>query len=140
MSPLLLHVGDCIWAGKSDLRFEHTLGGEPWAADARPLVDAILAAPGDDSPRRVLADWLSERGDPRGEFISCQLAGTVAASARADQLLSLHQLEWLRPLPVAVESWSFARGFLASVRVRDVASAEVLRRFHPLGTIEPIRW
>ena len=26
------------------------------------------------APRAVFADWLSERGDPRGEFITIQLA------------------------------------------------------------------
>jgi uncharacterized protein (TIGR02996 family) len=30
---------------------------------------AILAAPGDASPRLVYADWLEERGDPRGGYL-----------------------------------------------------------------------
>ena len=104
------------------------------------MLEAVLAAPADDRPRGVLADWLIERADPRGEFISCQLAGTPAASVRAAELLALYERVWLSPLPVAVESWTFARGFLASVRVRAVESAQVLRRFHPLVAIEPIEW
>jgi uncharacterized protein (TIGR02996 family) len=33
------------------------------------FVAAILAAPRDDTPRLVFADWLDERGDPRGELL-----------------------------------------------------------------------
>ncbi len=32
----------------------------------------IIAAPDDDGPRLVYADWLEERGDPRAEFIRMQ--------------------------------------------------------------------
>ena len=45
-----------------------------------PLEDAffqaILETPDDDLPRLAYADWLEERGDPRGEFIhlQCRLA------------------------------------------------------------------
>ena len=38
------------------------------------LLAAIYADPDDDAPRHVLADALIDRGDPRGEFISMQLA------------------------------------------------------------------
>jgi uncharacterized protein (TIGR02996 family) len=44
---------------------------------ARPgddLLAAIRAAPDDDAPRAVYADWLLERGDPLGELIAIQLA------------------------------------------------------------------
>ncbi|MGZ6093029.1 MAG: TIGR02996 domain-containing protein [Polyangiales bacterium] len=44
--------------------------------DERSMLEAIRAAPEDDAPRLVLADWLTERGDPRGELIvvQCELA------------------------------------------------------------------
>jgi uncharacterized protein (TIGR02996 family) len=50
----------------------------PVAAPARPsaldeLLAAIRAEPEDDTPRLVLADWLEERGDPRGEFVRLQV-------------------------------------------------------------------
>jgi uncharacterized protein (TIGR02996 family) len=37
---------------------------------------AIIDHPADDAPRLIYADWLDERGDPRGEFIRvlCALA------------------------------------------------------------------
>jgi uncharacterized protein (TIGR02996 family) len=40
------------------------------------FVRGILAEPDDDTPRLIYADWLEERGDPRGEFIrlQCELA------------------------------------------------------------------
>ncbi|MCW5805882.1 MAG: TIGR02996 domain-containing protein [Deltaproteobacteria bacterium] len=38
------------------------------------LVGAIAAALDDDAPRLVYADWLAERGDPRGELIQLQVA------------------------------------------------------------------
>jgi hypothetical protein len=63
-----------------------------------------------------------------------------AAHARAHALLAVHELAWAAPLPVPVESWTFARGFLASVCVRDVTAAELLRKHHPLAAIEPISW
>jgi uncharacterized protein (TIGR02996 family) len=37
------------------------------------FVAAILADPRDDTPRLVFADWLEERGDPRGEFLRISL-------------------------------------------------------------------
>ena len=33
---------------------------------------AVAAAPADEAPRLVYADWLDERGDPRGEYIRLQ--------------------------------------------------------------------
>jgi uncharacterized protein (TIGR02996 family) len=37
--------------------------------DEQAFVQAILANPTDDGSRLVYADWLEERGDPRGEFL-----------------------------------------------------------------------
>jgi uncharacterized protein (TIGR02996 family) len=49
------------------------------------LLAAILAAPDDDAPRLVLADWLSERGDPRGEQIAVEVALARAAPDAPDR-------------------------------------------------------
>ena len=45
-------------------------------SDEQSFLDAIIQAPDDDAPRLMYADWLTERGNPRGEFIrvQCQLA------------------------------------------------------------------
>jgi uncharacterized protein (TIGR02996 family) len=44
------------------------------------FVQAVLASPADDAPRLIYADWLEERGDPRGEYLRTEL--TVAAPRR----------------------------------------------------------
>jgi uncharacterized protein (TIGR02996 family) len=57
---------------------------------------AIRAAP-DDGPRQVYADWLVQRGDPRGEMINiqCELGrGTDRAAALSQAALPRR---WLRP-------------------------------------------
>jgi uncharacterized protein (TIGR02996 family) len=51
--------------------------------DEEPFVRAILAAPSDDSPRLIYADWLEERGDLRGEFLRTQT--TLARMPKKDK-------------------------------------------------------
>jgi uncharacterized protein (TIGR02996 family) len=41
--------------------------------DAAAFIRAVIAAPADDLPRLVYADFLDERGDPRGEFVRVQV-------------------------------------------------------------------
>jgi len=64
------------------------------------LVRHILKKPDDDPSRLVYADWLEERGDPRGEFlrIQCKLkSGEVGKKllARQNKLRSKIRPEWL---------------------------------------------
>ena len=100
------------------------------AMHARLLAD-VLANPRDDAPRTVLADWLAEREDPRGELIVLQLALGLAAhgarayvyrgekrteeqdaiEARVKQLLKKHQAEWLAPFRAYIRTWQWRRGF-----------------------------
>lgn len=71
------------------------------------LLRAILADPEDNAPRLALAARLTERGDPRGEFIRLQCA--LARRAKHDPrrpgletrergLLADHGHAWLGPL------------------------------------------
>lgn len=80
------------------------------------LLAAILANPTDDALRAVYADWLSERGDPRGELINLQLHRKGKPSARERELIALHGKQWLGPLGAAVlkEGQRWERGFLAA--------------------------
>ncbi len=80
------------------------------------LLAAIHANPGDDALRAVYADWLVERGDPRGEFINLQLRRTGKPSARERELVTLHGKQWLGPLAQAVlkEGQRWERGFLVA--------------------------
>jgi uncharacterized protein (TIGR02996 family) len=90
------------------------------------FLQALLENPGDDLPRLVYADWLIERGDPRGEFVhvQCLLARLVGNDSRRPQLetrerelLDRHQDAWLGPLRPLLSAWTFRRGFLAAVVV-----------------------
>lgn len=102
------------------------------ATKARLLAD-VLAHPRDDGPRAVLADWLAERDDPRGELIVLQLAlakpvigarayvyrhrgeqrteQQEAIEARVKALLKKHQAEWLAPVRPYIRTWQWRRGF-----------------------------
>src|SRR5262245_400477 len=54
--------------------------------DEGAFLQAILAAPADDVPRLVYADWLEERGDGRAEFL--RLDGQLRRLAPADPAAS----------------------------------------------------
>jgi len=97
--------------------------------DARQLLDAVIAAPDDETPRLVYADWLSEHGDPRGAFVrgQCGLArlgeahpGWSALHAHTERLRRLDEARWVEPLASCFPSrevWEtttreFRRGFV----------------------------
>ncbi len=56
--------------------------------DDEAFLRAIAAAPADDAPRLVYADWLDERGDPRADFLRAEVAfaGAVTDAGRAELL------------------------------------------------------
>lgn len=90
-----------------------------------PLLAAIFAKPQVDEHRRVYADWLCERGDPRGEFILLQLAehdglGNQDTRARMQSLRRRHAKDWLGPLDHVVQrkSVEFERGFPVRARCK----------------------
>src|SRR5262245_56006383 len=87
------------------------------------FLSAIVAAPGDDAPRLVCADWLDEGGQhDRAELIrvQCELARTerwtprhAELSARAKALLSPANVEaWTVPLGFNPYPNNFHRGFV----------------------------
>src|SRR5438128_2543204 len=93
-------------------------------ASGNAFLDAIRAAPDDDGPRLIYADWLEERGDPRGEFIRIQCvlesmpddaAGRSELEAREHELLAAYQDAWTAPWREWVSSWEFRRGFVATI-------------------------
>ena len=100
-------------------------------ADA--FLAAILAEPDDDAPRLIYADWLEERGDPRGAFIrvQCALERLDPADPRrpdledeARSLLDRHEEEWTAPLHGVASGWRFRRGFVAEA---TLTTADVWR-------------
>jgi uncharacterized protein (TIGR02996 family) len=105
----------------------------------------VYANPFDDGRRAVLADALTEAGDPHGEFISLQLLGTSPKHAtRVSQLLRTHGATWLKSLgpfielPASVPSGLFSRGFPSAVRLRPAQTAEIFGRTEAWGTVEQL--
>jgi uncharacterized protein (TIGR02996 family) len=67
-----------------------------------PVLRALLAAchnePDDDTHRLVLADWLDDHDDPRGELVrlQCRLAAMPAGDPEYDALFAQHRAWWDR--------------------------------------------
>jgi len=96
--------------------------------DHERFIEAVAAEPDDDGPRLVYADWLDERGDPRGRFVRTQVelarlpeddprrAPLEEVQAR---LLLRHEQRWLGELddllPAEHCGAEFERGFVADV-------------------------
>ena len=85
--------------------------------DAVALLVAIRAAPDDDAPRLVYADWLDEHGQPeRAEFIrvQCELARreTPGLRGREAELLVTHHDKFAGPLAAPHLRFRFHRGFI----------------------------
>jgi uncharacterized protein (TIGR02996 family) len=59
------------------------------------LLAAVLAAPLEDAPRLVYADWLEEQGDPRGEFLRIIVRLETLAGREAPPEMSA-KLKWVR--------------------------------------------
>jgi uncharacterized protein (TIGR02996 family) len=98
---------------------ERTLAAAKTAEDF--LAD-IWANPKDDGPREVFADWLMERGDPRGELIVLQISRARGVSndegvKRERKLLAEHARTWLGVLAPVVKNFVFERGFMARCEV-----------------------
>jgi uncharacterized protein (TIGR02996 family) len=102
---------------------------------------AVIESPDDDRPRLVYADWLDERGDPRGEFIrlQCELEAKSCSGVpffklrtRSRELLAQHGREWIKPFRGLARWYRFRRGFVETVyvspdRYRE-ATAELPKR------------
>jgi uncharacterized protein (TIGR02996 family) len=117
-----------------------------------PFLQAILADPGNDAPRLIYADWLEERGDPRGEFIRVQCA-LARLGGDDERRLPLEEREWelldaygetwvhsLRKLGITdgehyLDSVGFHRGLVEEVKVKG--SRTFLRRAKGLFAAAP---
>lgn len=101
--------------------------------------------PDDPAPRLVLADYLAERGDSRGELIALQGAGTPAANAAANRLIRSQWAAWLGDLALVLNrnGTSFEGGLLDTIRVGTPKSPEwAFGRVHDhreLATVRTVR-
>lgn len=117
------------------------------------LLEAVYAAPDDDGPRLVYADWLTERGDPWGELIVTQIAqargeANAASQARAEKLLASHAearhtglpIEWKVRYQGAIRPPIFRRGFLYAADVWWPANRDSMAHGDSRwGSIEQLR-
>ena len=109
--------------------------------NTKSLLAAIYASPADDTPRLIYADWLQERGDPRGELIALQLGGTK--TKREAQLLVQHKKAWLGPLANVLHGdVNFRRGFPAAGTVifRNQRDVEQFGHLVEWATIEELAY
>jgi uncharacterized protein (TIGR02996 family) len=116
-------------------------------ADAA-FLRAIREQPDDDLPRLIYADYLDERGDPRGEFIrvQCLLEGLAEDNPRyeelkrreAELLTDENWSSWGGHLRPFVYSWQFRRGFVEKVWISNrslLANAPQLFRLAPIQRV-----
>jgi uncharacterized protein (TIGR02996 family) len=106
----------------------------------RPEVLAFLADakqhPEDDAPLLVLADWLEEHGDERGEFVRLQV-GAWSDAEREAELLARNRMSWLGFLAEKGIRTEFQRGL---VRVSGPVRKLLSKRLARLPTSEPAAW
>jgi uncharacterized protein (TIGR02996 family) len=117
--PRHVEAGDLVRAGAFTITIGYSVEALPPAPELEPrerqLLGLVAAEPLDDAPRRVLADYWLERGDPRGALIHAQCGGDTEA---ADALLAEHAVAWLEPLRLAgLDGAQFVRGFVPSLLV-----------------------
>jgi uncharacterized protein (TIGR02996 family) len=116
----------------------------------RPEVLAFLAEikdqPEDDAPRLLLADWLEEHGDPRGEFMRLQVmrarmalrdARQKPVDRREQELLGQYREAWLGPLLKFSASCKFERGL---VRIAVHAPAHLAVAAPDSAATEAFAW
>lgn len=119
---------------------------------------AVLANPDEDAPRLVLADWLSDVGDPRGTFIADQIRlarlgeahpDWSSCYARSERLRVAHEPTWSAPLAQyfpSREVWQaterrFRRGFLEHVESPyPPVSWEFLEGIAGVAPLRSIAW
>lgn len=93
-------------------------------------LEAVAKGPLDEGRRRVLADLLLERGDPRGEFLLLQFLisanqGSGAVWQRASELWRRHRHQWMAGLHKHLSELAIENGFPVSAKVNPNLSLEV---------------
>ncbi|VTU00191.1 Repeat-companion domain TIGR02996 OS=Singulisphaera acidiphila (strain ATCC BAA-1392 / DSM 18658 / VKM B-2454 / MOB10) GN=Sinac_4455 PE=4 SV=1 [Gemmataceae bacterium] len=99
--------------------------------DGDALLAAIIAAPDDDTPRLVYADWLDENGQPeRAEFIRVQIEVSRGETTkkrspqqsilltRFRELFSTHGSTWKGSLDGSSADVIFRRGFVEELEIK----------------------
>jgi uncharacterized protein (TIGR02996 family) len=113
-------------------------------SDAAALLAAIRAAPDDDAPRLIYADWLDEHGQPeRAEFIRVQIEldrnESTKLRLRESDLLAEHHDAFAGALAAPGLRFRFERGFIvglghSGVFVSPTVTGNYMFRFYPDGS------
>jgi uncharacterized protein (TIGR02996 family) len=112
------------------------------------FLEDSVANPDDDTPRLSYADYLTDRGDLRGEFIrgQCALARLPPddpqrpeLEAKEKELLKKHKAEWAEPLRQFVHHVDFYRGFLRRVTLTAEKFLHVWQDLFRLGPVQHVR-
>ncbi|MBC8290933.1 MAG: WGR domain-containing protein [Planctomycetes bacterium] len=133
--------------------------------EQEPFLAEIRDNPDDLGTYAVFADWLEEKGDPRGEFMNIQLqledeslkaADRKKRQTREAELLKEHEREWLGDLaPFLLDKnksqidyragnlyeYRFARGFMESLTVHYLLPefSKVLKKSPHTGMLRELR-
>ena len=98
-------------------------------SDDEAFIRAIMDSPGDETPRMVYADWLEERGDPRGAYLRAeQEAVRTGDTSKMEELAAGLDPVWVArvtrpPLGVCCEQVDVrGRGF--AVDAQDIEQFE----------------
>ncbi len=96
------------------------------------LEAAITVDPFDVEPYLIYADWLSGRGDPRGELIALMCAGesSPSASAAAKRLLAEHHKRFYGPLAAHVTTHDYAHAEALGFRFGFIHRAQLSNNQH----------
>jgi len=111
--------------------------------DEAALLADIFAHPDQDEPRLVYADWLNDKGDPRGELIvlQCSKKTDEATEKRVARLLKTHGQAWLGPLASVLTDVEFRRGFVDKATLHaDHIQLEPLAGLPDWATISKLTW
>lgn len=111
--------------------------GAPDASPRNVELEAAIGEAIDDLDRyEVYADWLLEKGEPRGELVQAQCrlereGESPSLLERVDDLLKEHGARWLGPAAVArAAEVEWKRGFVHSLFVIDDERADSTTRLH----------
>jgi uncharacterized protein (TIGR02996 family) len=108
------------------------------------LLQAVIDAPDDVAPRLAYADYLSEQGDPRGEFIRAQIqlqerinpARRRRAKRRERELFWKHRAAFGEAAQGLTSYPTFRRGFIETLRTDASKFVPAAEEFM---TKEPVR-
>ena len=115
--------------------------------DEKDFIAEIVANPDSVAPRLIYADWLSEQGDPRGEFIQveCQLdeldlrdPKRIDLEYRQRALLAQYRLAWSKTLrqETSARSCTYRRGLIEQM---GLSAERFIRQHEEIFACTPLR-